>query len=51
VDGLLREALVADGWGLGGAVVTVRGAPGERVTQVIERLAALADVNIHPRAP
>lgn len=51
VDGLLREALVADGWGLGGEVVTVSGAPGERVTQVIERLAALADVNIHPRAP
>jgi predicted ATPase len=51
VDGLLREALVADGWGLGGEVLTVSGAPGERVAQVIERLAAVADVSIHPRAP
>jgi predicted ATPase len=51
VDGLLREALVADGWGLGGEVLTVSGAPGERVTQVIERLVAVADVSNHPRAP
>lgn len=51
VDGLLCEALTADGWGLGGEVVTVRGAPGERVTQVLARLTALAAVDIHPRAP
>ena len=51
VDRLLREALVADGWGLGGEVLTVRGAPGERAKQVIARLTAVDALDIHRRAP
>jgi predicted ATPase len=51
VDRLLREALVEDGWGLGGEVMIVRGAPDERAKQVIARVTAAAAVDIHPRVP
>jgi hypothetical protein len=51
VDRLLREALMADGWGLGGEVLMVRGTPGERVKQVIARLSAADAVDIHLPAP
>lgn len=51
VDRLLSKALVADDWGLGGEVLTVRGAPAERATQVIARLSAIAGPNIDGREP
>jgi predicted ATPase len=51
VNRLLSEALVADDWGLGGRVLTVRGAPAERATQVIARLSAIAGPSIHVREP
>jgi hypothetical protein len=51
VNRLLSEALVAVDWGLGGRVLTVRGAPGERATQVIARLSAIAGPSIHVREP
>jgi predicted ATPase len=47
VDRMLHEALVVDDWGLGGEVLTVSGAPGERVTQVLARIrAVLAEPSI-----
>lgn len=51
VDRLLREALIGDGWALGGEVLTVSGAPEERVKQVIARLELVAAVDVQPRAP
>jgi len=39
VDATLREALVDDEWDLGGTVLEVSGTPGERVRQVLARLA------------